>query len=203
MNRLNLKNNLILAPIAGYSDAGMRTLCRRYGAALTFTEMVSAKGLYYNGANTKSLLFTYPEERPIGVQLFGSEPEIIAYAISLPELKKFDVIDINMGCPVPKNSKERRGQRADEKNPELVYKIIKAAVQAAQGRPVTAKIRAGFSSDDLNAVEIACIAAQAGASAITVHGRTKGHVLFGQGGFGHNQKSQRKRGYTRYRQRRH
>lgn len=172
MNRLNLKNNLILAPIAGYSDAGMRTLCRRYGAALTFTEMVSAKGLYYNGANTKSLLFTYPEERPIGVQLFGSEPEIIAYAISLPELKKFDVIDINMGCPVPKIVKNGEGS-ALMKNPELVYKIIKAAVQAAQGRPVTAKIRAGFSSDDLNAVEIACIAAQAGASAITVHGRTR------------------------------
>ncbi|MDD4316191.1 MAG: tRNA dihydrouridine synthase DusB [Clostridia bacterium] len=169
---LELKNNLLLAPIAGFSDAGMRALCRRYGAALTFTEMVSAKGLYYKNENTKDLLFTHAEESPKGVQLFGSQPEIVAYAVAMKELSGFDIIDINMGCPVPKIVRNGEGS-ALMTDPGLVYEIMKAAVSAAGGRPVSAKIRAGFTDRDKNAVEVAQALEQGGASAVTVHGRTR------------------------------
>lgn len=172
IGNIELKNDLILAPIAGYSDLGMRVLCKRYGAALTFTEMVSAKGLFYGNDNTKDLLETSDEEDIKGVQIFGSEPKIIAYAIRMEELKKFDVIDINMGCPVPKIVKNGEGS-ALMKNPQLVYKIIKAATDAAEGKSVTAKIRAGFDNNNKNAVEIAKAIEEGGASAITVHGRTR------------------------------
>lgn len=172
IGNLEINNNLILAPIAGYSDAGMRALCKKYGAGLTFTEMVSAKGLYYNNSNTKDLLFTYSNDEPVGVQLFGSEPEIIAHAIRMAEIKKFPIIDINMGCPVPKIIKNGEGS-ALMTDPDLVYDIIKAAVKAAENRPITAKIRAGFTSRDKNAVEIAQAIESAGGAAVTVHGRTR------------------------------
>lgn len=172
IGNLQLKNNLILAPIAGYSDAGMRVLCKQFGAALCFTEMVSAKGLYYNNSNTKDLLFTYPDEQPVGVQLFGSQPEIIAHAIQMKELKKFSLIDINMGCPVPKIVKNGEGS-ALMNNPELVCDIIKAATKVANNRPITAKIRAGYLASYKNAVEIAQAIEQGGAAAVTVHGRTR------------------------------
>lgn len=172
IGNLQLNNNLILAPIAGYSDVGMRILCKRYGAGLIFTEMVSAKGLYYNNNNTKDLLFTYDEEYPVGVQLFGSEPHIIAHAIKMQELQKFSIIDINMGCPVPKIVKNGEGSFLMT-NPKLVYEIVKAAVEASNNRPVTAKIRAGFFADNKNAVEVAKAIEEAGGSAVTVHGRTR------------------------------
>lgn len=169
---LNLKNNLIFAPIAGYSDVGMRVLCYRYGAALSFTEMVSAKGLYYKNENTKDLLFTHKEETPIGVQLFGSDADIIALAIKSDELQKFDVIDINMGCPVPKIVKNGEGS-ALMLDVDKVYTIIREAVKVANGRAITAKIRAGFSERDKNAVEVAQAIEAGGGSAVTVHGRTR------------------------------
>lgn len=169
---IELKYNLLLAPIAGFSDAGFRTLCRRYGAALTFTEMVSAKGLYYKNENTKDLLFCHIDEQPKGVQLFGREPDIIAYAIASKELSGFDIIDINMGCPVQKIVRNGEGS-ALMTNPDLVFDIIKAAVYAAGARPVTAKIRAGFTDRDKNAVEVAQAVESGGAAAVTVHGRTR------------------------------
>lgn len=172
IGNLQLKNNLLLAPIAGFSDAGFRTLCRRYGAALTFTEMVSAKGLYYKNENTKDLLFSPDGEQPKGVQLFGKEPDIIAYAIASKELADFDIIDINMGCPVQKIVRNGEGS-ALMHNPDLVYDIIKAAVGASAGRPVTAKIRAGFTARDRNAAEVAQAIESGGGAAITVHGRTR------------------------------
>lgn len=172
IGNLQLKNNLLLAPIAGFTDAGFRTLCRRFGAALTFTEMVSAKGLYYKNENTKDLLFCHAHEQPKGVQLFGKEPDILAYAISSKELAPFDIIDINMGCPVQKVVRNGEGS-ALMTDPDLIYEIIKAAVAAANGRPVTAKIRAGFTDRDKNAVEVAQAIESGGASAVTVHGRTR------------------------------
>jgi nifR3 family TIM-barrel protein len=172
IGNLTLKNNLLLAPIAGFSDAGFRALCLRYGAGLTFTEMVSAKGLYYKNENTKDLLFTHGEEQPKGVQLFGKEPEIIAHAIASKELAPFDIIDINMGCPVPKIVRNGEGS-ALMADPDLVYEIIKASVCAAGKRPVTAKIRAGFTDRDKNAVEVAQAIESGGAAAVTVHGRTR------------------------------
>lgn len=172
IGKVELENNLILAPIAGYSDAGMRVLCKEYGASLTFTEMVSAKGLYYNNENTKNLLYTYSQEKPIGVQLFGNDPMIIAAAINSKELKDFSIIDINMGCPVPKIVKNGEGSFLMRK-PSLIYNIIKEAVQAAEGRPVTAKIRAGFHKDNANAIEVAKAIEEGGGAAVTVHGRTR------------------------------
>ena len=133
----------ILPPIAGYSDVGMRMLCIRYGAELTFTEMVSAKGLVYGNENTRELLITHETEKIKAVQLFGREEGFIARAVQLEPLKKFDIIDITLGCPVHKIVKSGEGS-ALMKEPEQVYKIIKYAVEAAEGRLVTGKIRAGF-----------------------------------------------------------
>lgn len=179
IGNLKLKNNLILAPIAGYSDVGMRVLCYRYGAALTFTEMVSAKGLFYKNENTKDLLFTHKEENLIGVQVFGNDPEIIAHAIQSNELEKFDVIDINMGCPVPKIVKNGEGS-ALMMDTDRVYSIIKNAVKVADGRAITAKIRAGFTERDKNAVEVAQAIEAGGGNAVTVHGRTRNMFYSGK-----------------------
>ncbi len=169
---LKLENDLILAPIAGYSDAGMRMLCKQYGASLAFTEMISAKGLYYNNENTKNLLFTYDAESPIGIQLFGNDPEIIYDVIKSQVLKKFSIIDINFGCPVPKIVKNGEGSFLMTK-PNLIYEIIKSAVSASKGRPVTGKIRAGFSTSSINAPEVARAIEEAGGSAVSIHGRTR------------------------------
>lgn len=167
-----IKNGLLFAPIAGYSDAGMRVLCREYGAGLCFTEMVSAKGLYYNSKASRDLLFTYPEEDIKAVQIFGGEPDFIAWAVKSDELKPFDIIDINMGCPVPKIVKNFEGSYLMT-DPDLICKIVRAAVDASEGRPITVKLRAGFTDNYKNAVECALAAESGGASAVTVHGRTR------------------------------
>ncbi len=172
IGNVTLKNNLILAPIAGYSDAGLRCLSYRYGAGLCFTEMVSAKGLIYNNQNTKDLIYTHDEENPKAVQIFGNQPEIMAQAVNKKELEKFDIIDINMGCPVPKIVKNGEGS-ALMQNPSLVYEIVYAVVKAAKERAVTVKIRTGFDKDNKNAPEVGKAIEAAGASAITVHGRTR------------------------------
>ncbi len=165
-------SDLILAPIAGYSDVGMRSLCFRYGVGLCFTEMVSAKGLHYNNANTADLLTVGNDEKYTGVQLFGSEPDIIAEAVASERLKKFPIIDINMGCPVPKIVNNGEGSALMRK-PKLIYEIVKAAVGAAGGRPVAAKIRAGFYKGYENAEECAQAIESGGAAMVTVHGRTR------------------------------
>lgn len=160
-----------LAPLAGYGDIAFRRLCRDYGASLTVTEMVSAKGLVYGNEKTNVLLRLAPNESPSCVQLFGSEPEVFYKAIKLDELKNFDIIDINMGCPVPKITKCGEGSAlmADEMR---ASEIVKACVSAAGGRPVTVKHRLGISDAKRNAPEFAAKMQEAGAAAITVHGRT-------------------------------
>jgi tRNA-dihydrouridine synthase B len=177
-----LNSPYILPAIAGFSDMPMRELCYRYGAGLCFTEMVSAKGLVYGSDNSGLMLITGENERIRAIQLFGGDPHFFEKAILDERLKKFDIVDINMGCPVPKIVKNGEGS-ALMKNPELAYEIIKISVEAAQGRPVTVKMRAGFSLEDINACKIAELAEKAGASCVTVHGRVReqyysGDILF-------------------------
>lgn len=169
---LEIPNNAVLAPIAGYSDVGMRVLSYRYGAALCHTEMVSAKGLVYGSDNTRSLLFTDPKEPYTAVQLFGRDPEFIGAAVKHPALGGFCLIDLNLGCPVQKIVRNGEGS-ALMKEPDTVYDIVRAAVNASEGRPITVKIRAGFAEGDRLAPVIAAAAEGAGAAAVTVHGRTR------------------------------
>ncbi len=166
-----LKNNLILAPIAGVTDLPFRILARRGGCGLAFTEMVSAKGLYYKDEKTKKLLDTCAEDNPLGVQIFGSEPEIMRYAARELSAMGFDIIDINMGCPTPKIVKNGDGS-ALLLNLDLAEKVISSVVEASKV-PVTVKMRIGWDENNINGVEIAHIAQKAGASAITVHARTR------------------------------
>lgn len=165
-------SDLILAPIAGYSDSGMRTLCTRFGAGLCYTEMVSAKGLYYKNENTADLLHIGEGEKHTGVQLFGSEVDIISEVMNYEVLKNFPVIDFNMGCPVPKVVKNGEGS-ALLKNPTLIYNIVKALKSEAAGRKITVKIRSGFYDGYENAVETALAIQEGGADMVTVHGRTR------------------------------
>lgn len=178
IGNLILDNPFFLAPLAGITDAPMRRLCKRQGAALTFSEMVSGKGLWYKDKNTGRLLYTYEDERPVAFQIFGHEPEVMAFTAR--ELEKFPAaaIDINMGCPVPKIVKNGEGS-ALLRDPDLVYDIVSAVVKNTT-KPVTAKIRAGWDSGSINAVEIAHALSAAGASAITVHGRTREQYYSGK-----------------------
>lgn len=160
-----------LAPLAGYGDVAFRRICRDYGASLTVTEMVSVKGLVYGNEKTECLLRLAPNETPSCVQLFGSEPEYFGKALALPELDKFDIIDINMGCPVPKVTKCGEGS-ALMRDPVRAAEIVAACVKSAGGRPITVKHRLGFSESNINAVSFAEKMQSAGACAITVHGRT-------------------------------
>ncbi len=171
IGNLELSSNLFLAPIAGYSDIGMRALVLHYGAGLTFCEMVSAKGLYYNSQRTHTLLTTHSTERVKAAQLFGSEPEIMGEAVQ-GALADFDIIDINMGCPVRKIVSNGEGC-ALMAHPDRVYQIVKSCVAAAKGRPISAKIRAGLDKQHINAVEVAQAIEEAGGTFVTVHGRTK------------------------------
>lgn len=173
-----LKNDLILAPMANYTDAGFRRLASLFGAGLTVTEMVSAKGLCYGNPNTNALLKIAEEGCPVAVQLFGSDPEYIKRAVEHPLLKPFDIIDINMGCPVPKIVKNGEGS-ALMNDPEKVYAIVKSAVENTD-KPVTVKIRAGFSGDSVNAPEIAKVIEEAGGSAVSVHARTREQFYSGK-----------------------
>lgn len=160
-----------LAPLAGYGDIAFRRLCREFGASLTVTEMVSVKGLVYGNEKTEVLLNLAPCEKPSCVQLFGSDPEFFYKALNLEFLNKFDIIDINMGCPVPKVTKCGEGS-ALMRDPERAADIVRACVSGAKGRPVTVKHRLGISGDSIIAPEFAYKMQQAGCSAVTVHGRT-------------------------------
>ena len=160
-----LDTDVVLAPLAGYTDIGFRSICREAGAGLTYTEMVSVKGLLYGNDNTYNLTVTDSIETPSAVQVFGSDPEIFERII--PTVKA-DIIDINMGCPVPKIVKNGEGS-ALMLRPELAGDIVRAAVATSGGRPVTVKFRSGF--DTVTAVDFARTMERAGASAVTVHGR--------------------------------
>ena len=178
IGNVQLKNDLILAPMANYTDAGMRYLASVYGVGLTVTEMVSAKGLCFNNPNTTALLETRERGNcPVAVQLFGADPEYIKKAVEHPLLKDFDIIDINMGCPAPKVTKNGEGSKL-MLEPDKVEKITRAVVQSSTV-PVTVKIRKGWDNDNINAVEVAKRIEQAGAMAITVHGRTRSEFYSG------------------------
>ena len=171
IGNLKLENPYILAPMAGVTDLPFRLLCKEQGAGLLCMEMISAKALQYKNKNTKVLLAIHPQEYPVSLQLFGSDPKIISEQAKRIEDLPFQILDINMGCPVPKVVKNGEGS-ALMKNPKLVFEIISQLVKAIE-KPVTVKIRKGFDDDHINAVEIAKIAEEAGASAVAVHGRTR------------------------------
>lgn len=168
---IELDNPFVMAPLAGITDVPMRRLAKEQGAAMVYSEMISAKGLWYKDKNTERLLLTNPEESPLMYQLFGSEPDVMASAAIQLKDRANAGIDINMGCPVPKVVKNGEGS-ALLKTPDLVYDIVKAVVDAA-GKPVTGKIRMGWDDDSINAVEIAKAIEAAGAAAVGVHGRTR------------------------------
>ena len=178
IGNVELENNLILAPMAGVTDLPFRLLCKEQGAALCCMEMVSAKGIYYNNKNTESLLTVDERERPVSLQLFGSDPEIMAAMAARIEHRNFDILDINMGCPVPKVVNNGDGS-ALMKNPVLAGKIIEGMVKAID-KPVTVKIRKGFDDEHINAVEMAHVAQESGAAAVAVHGRTREQYYSGK-----------------------
>ena len=178
IGNVELENPYILAPMAGVTDLPFRLLCREQGAGLLCMEMVSAKAIQYNNKNTKALLEIHPEERPVSLQLFGSEPDVISEIAKQIEELPFAILDINMGCPVPKIVRNGEGS-ALMKNPKLVHEIVSKTVKAIQ-KPVTVKIRKGFDDTCINAVEIAKIIEDAGASAVAVHGRTREQYYSGK-----------------------
>lgn len=169
---VKIRNRLVLAPMAGYTDYAMRELCAEAGAGLTVTEMVSAKGLAYSPHKCRELLLTAPHETVKCAQLFGHEPEFFEKALGMDELAPFDIIDINMGCPVPKIVRNGDGS-ALMNDPALAEKIVAACVKAAGGRPVTVKTRLGFGEGEFTAAEFCRRLEGAGAAAITLHGRTR------------------------------
>lgn len=175
---ITLESPFLLAPLAGITDAPMRRICKNQGAALVYSEMISAKGLWYKDKNTERLLYMYEDEGPVALQLFGSEPEIMSFAAAKLEERKNVILDVNMGCPVPKVVKNGEGA-ALLKNPELAGRIIEAMIKET-GKPVTAKIRMGWDEHSVNAVEVAKILEQAGASAVAVHGRTREQYYTGK-----------------------
>ena len=173
IGNLNIKGKAILAPMAGLTDRSFREICKKYGAALVETEMVSAKGINYLNEKTLKLMEISEDERPCGIQIFSGDSNDVKKAVALSLRYRPDLIDINMGCPVPKINKSGAGAVLMKK-PKLCFNLVKAAVRTVNKEiPVTVKIRKGFSNNSVNAVEIAKYCEEAGASAITVHGRTK------------------------------
>ncbi len=172
-----LPNNVWLAPLAGYTNYPFRRLCKGYGAGLCYTEMVSAKGLYYGSENTKELLYTDEREGVTAAQLFGSEPTLMRLACESEALAPFPIVDINMGCPVPKIYKNGEGSALLE-NPALAEKIV--AECAKSGKTVTVKFRIGVTEDKLVTEEFAKRMEGAGASLLTVHGRTRDKMYAGE-----------------------
>ena len=173
-----LENNIILAPMAGVTDLPFRLLCKEQGAGLLCMEMVSAKAISYHNKNTEALLTIDPREHPVSLQLFGADPDIISQVAAYIEERPFDILDINMGCPVPKVAGNGEGS-ALMKNPKLVEEIVTKTVKAIK-KPVTVKIRKGFDESHVNAVEIAKIAEASGAAAVAVHGRTREQYYSGK-----------------------
>ena len=175
---IHFDNPFFLAPLAGITDAPFRRICAGFGAGAVYSEMISAKGLYYNDKVTEKLLTIYDDELPVVYQIFGSDPETMAYAADVLSTRRNCMIDINMGCPVPKVVKGGDGS-ALLRRPELISQVVEAVVGRA-GKPVTVKIRTGWDEDSINAVENARRIEAAGASAIAVHGRTKSQMYSGR-----------------------
>lgn len=171
-----LKNRFIAAPLAGYTDVAFRKLCMEYGAAMTVTEMISVKGLCYKNKQTLEMLATSKEEKPSCVQLFGSDPDDFARAIEIKALDKFDILDVNMGCPVAKVIKNDEGSALLRK-PDVAAAIVKELVRS--GKPITVKMRMGFYKDEDIAVPFALAMQKAGASMVTVHARTTAQLYGG------------------------
>ena len=171
IGNVQLQNSYILGPMAGVTDLPFRLLCKEQGAGLVCMEMVSAKGILYNNKNTESLLEIHPDEMPASLQLFGSDPKIVSEMAKRIEERPFAILDINMGCPVPKVVRNGEGS-ALMKNPKLVFELVSAVVKV--------KIRKGFDEQHVNAVEIAKIIEEAGAAAIAVHGRTREQYYSGK-----------------------
>ncbi|MEG1963854.1 MAG: tRNA dihydrouridine synthase DusB [Clostridia bacterium] len=172
IGNVEIINNVMLAPLAGYSDIGFRAICRLYGAGMTTTEMVSSAALFYRNEKTEVLMEIMPDEHPCAVQLFGHDPATMAAACRHKTLDKFDIIDINCGCPVKKIVKNGEGS-ALLKNVKLAQEIVRACVENSNNRPVTVKMRIGFEKENLTGVDFAKAMEDAGASAICVHGRTR------------------------------
>ena len=173
-----LKSDILFAPIAGFSDAGFRELCVAYGAGLTYTELVSAKGLVYGGKGSGELLYTTASTSPCAAQLFGSDPEFMYRAAADERLAKFDIIDINMGCPVKKVFSNGEGSALMQR-PPLITELVQAALEGS-GKPVTVKLRAGIKMGEPLAVECALAAQRGGASEVTVHPRYREQFYSGQ-----------------------
>ena len=171
IGNVEIKNNVVLAPMAGVTDLPFRLLCKEMGCGLLYTEMVSAKAIMYNNKNTEALLKVTPQENPIAVQLFGSEPAVMSEIAKRIEERPFDIIDVNMGCPVPKVVNNGEGS-ALLKNPKLVGEIVEAMAKAVK-KPVTVKIRAGFDETSINAPQIAHVIQESGGAAVAVHARTR------------------------------
>lgn len=170
IGNVEIKNNVFLAPMAGITDLAYRSICKEFGAGLVYTEMISAKGIYYNDEKTKLLTQIDEKERPVAIQIFGSDADIMAN-VAKRMSEKADIIDINMGCPAPKVIKNDDGSKL-MLNPvlidEITYKVVKSSTV-----PVTVKIRKGWNDENVNAVEIAKILEKNGVSAVAVHGRTR------------------------------
>lgn len=178
IGNVNIGGNLIVGPMAGVTDLPFRLLCKEQGADLIYTEMVSAKGIMYNNKNTEILLEVKEEERPVALQLFGADPDILSEMAKRIEHRNFDILDINMGCPVPKVVNNGEGS-ALLKDPKLVGEIVYKVSRAIK-KPLTVKIRTGFDETCINAVEIAKIIEQNGAAAVAVHGRTRAQYYSGK-----------------------
>lgn len=173
IGNVELKNNVFLAPLAGFTDLPFRLICKEMGTGLVFTEMVSAKGMYYDDKKTQILTTTHEKERPVAMQIFGSDPKIMSKIVEekLNPRDDIAIIDINMGCPAPKIVKNNDGC-ALMKNPSLVERILKEIVKVSN-KPITIKIRKGFDENNINGIEIGKIAESCGVSAISIHGRTR------------------------------
>ena len=180
IGKIILDNNICLAPMAGFCNSAFRRIAREMGAGLVFAEMVSDKALYYGDKKTLNMLTMTPEERPIAQQIFGSDKEsFVIAAKKVMEIMQPDIIDINMGCPVPKVAVKSQAGSALLKNPEKIREIVSAVVNAVDV-PVTVKIRSGWDSNSINAVEVAKVIEEAGASAITIHPRTRSQGYTGR-----------------------
>lgn len=178
IGNVTLPNQVVLAPMAGVTDLPFRILCHEQGAGLVCMEMVSAKAIYYHNKNTDMLMQTAPGEHPVSLQLFGSDPQIMSEMARQIEERPFDILDVNMGCPVPKVVNNGEGS-ALMKDPVLVRKIVTSMAKAVK-KPLTVKIRMGFDQEHINAVEIAKIIEDSGAAAVAVHGRTRQQYYSGE-----------------------
>ena len=178
IGNVTIPNQTVLGPMAGVTDLPFRLLCKEQGAGLTVMEMISAKAITFHNYKTQELMRTDAAEAPVSLQLFGHEPSVIGEAAAMIEGASFDILDINMGCPVPKIVNNGEGS-ALMKDPALIEKIVRAAAGSTT-RPVTVKLRKGFTADNVNAVECALAAQEGGASAVAVHGRTRPQMYSGE-----------------------